>query len=126
MPIKTKQSEKTKQAVVEIDAAGQILGRIASHIAVILQGKDRPDYIFSREIAPVQVRVKNIAAVKVTGKKFTDKEYFRHAGRLGHLYRRTFEEQFERSPARVLERAVYNMLPKNRLRAQRMRRLIIE
>lgn len=126
MPHPTKQLNKTKQDATELDAAGQVLGRFASYIAVILQGKDKPSYSPNLELQPVQVHVKNIASIKITGAKFTDKKYYRHSGYRGNLHTRTFQEEFERDPARVLERAVYNMLPKNNLRAPRMKRLSIE
>ncbi|OGZ61987.1 MAG: 50S ribosomal protein L13 [Candidatus Spechtbacteria bacterium RIFCSPLOWO2_01_FULL_46_10] len=125
MPSKIKQLNKEKQIIIEIDASGEVLGRLATRVAVILQGKDKPNYAPNRDVEPVEIHIKNIKKIKVTGKKFTDKKYYRHSGYLGHLYERTFEEQFLRNPASILEKAVYNMLPKNKLRAQRMKRLKI-
>lgn len=70
--------------------------------------------------------VKNISGIAVSGRKFTEKKYYRHTGYMGHLRARKFREVFEHSPERVLQRAVYNMLPKNFLRSDRMKRLRIE
>lgn len=108
-----------------IDAQGQMLGRLASQIAHILQGKNNPAYQPNRS-GGTAVVVKNVSKVKVSGKKYSDKIYYKHTGYMGHLKKRTYSQVFEKDPAKVLEMAVYNMLPKNRLRKDRMRKLVIE
>lgn len=108
-----------------IDASNQKLGRLASRISVVLQGKISASYE-PRLSGSERVIVKNAGRIVVTGRKSKNKIYYRHTGYMGHLKEKTFREAFEQSPEQVLRRAVYNMLPKNRLRAKRLRRLVIE
>lgn len=108
-----------------IDAKNQKLGRLASRIAHILQGKQYPSYN-PRIEGTDSVRVKNIQQIEVTGKKMEQKIYYRHAGKLGHLKRKKLEDVFVKDPSWVLRHAVTLMLPKNRLRAKRLKRFIIE
>jgi large subunit ribosomal protein L13 len=109
----------------EIDATGQVLGRLASNIASVLQGKTSPSYNPRLEGQDV-VLVKNASKIKITGRKYTDKIYYKHTHYIGHLKELSFKQIFERDPRRVVELAVKNMLPKNRLRALRLKRLTIE
>ncbi len=108
-----------------IDAKGKNLGRLASEIAVILQGKKSPAYEPRLEGAD-EVVVKNIKDLTISGRKAEGKVYYRHTGPLGHLKKRTYGEIFEKNPSWVLRNAVRLMLPKNRLLKKRMKRLIIE
>ncbi|GAH52947.1 unnamed protein product [marine sediment metagenome] len=108
-----------------IDAKNKKLGRVASEIATILQGKHDPSYD-PRLVGSDRVVVKNVKQVEVSGDKEDSKVYYRHSGRPGHLKKRTYRQMFERNPAWVLRHAVYLMLPKNRLRKRRIKRLIIE
>lgn len=108
-----------------IDASGQKLGRLASRIARLLQGKEHPSFSPNRPGAD-RVIVNNVSGIAVSGRKASQKIYYRHTGYMGHLRARKFQEIFERSPEWALERAVYNMLPKNFLRAKRMKRLRIQ
>lgn len=107
-----------------IDAKGQILGRVATEIAKHLIGKNKPTYTPHIDAGDYVVVV-NAADIKVTGKKTTQKQYYRHSGHPGSLKSENFEELLERQPTKVLEKAVYNMLPKNKLRSDRMARLKI-
>lgn len=108
-----------------IDATNQKLGRLASHIAVILQGKNSPFY--ERRLAGKdQVIVENVDKIVLTGKKPLQKVYRHHTGYPGHLKEVKFSEVMKRNPAKVLRLAVSRMLPKNRLRKQRMKNLIIK
>jgi len=109
---------------ITLDAANKILGRLASEIANLVRGKDLPTFAPNR-IPARKITVKNAAAIKVTGQKMTQKMYYRHSMYPGGLKARTFAQVQARNPARVLELAVYGMLPKNRLRAQMMKNLII-
>lgn len=120
-----KTAQKETIAPITLDAKGEVLGRLATQAAFFLQGKHRPDYQPNRDVAQ-EVIITNIAKVKVTGKKATDKVYYRHSGYMGGLYERTYEEQFELSPTEVVRKAVYGMLPDNRLRRDRMNRLKLE
>ena len=108
-----------------IDATNQKLGRLASEIAVILQGKKNPDYE-PRLPGNIKVMVKNASKIQVTGRKSEDKVYYHHTGYMGHLKTKKYEEVFEKSPETVLRKAVFNMLPKNRLRQKRLNHLVIE
>ncbi len=108
-----------------INAENQKLGRLASKIAVILQGKMTAGYN-PRLLGKDKVVVENISKLMVTGRKFSDKIYYHHTGYMGHLREKTFQDIFTKAPAKVLRKAVYNMLPKNRLRAQRLKRLTIK
>ncbi|KKU91171.1 MAG: hypothetical protein UY23_C0003G0009 [Candidatus Jorgensenbacteria bacterium GW2011_GWA1_48_11] len=108
-----------------IDAKHKSLGRVASEIAVILQGKKNPDYE-GRLAGKDSVRVKNVKSIALTGRKKVQKQYYRHSGPLGHLKVRKFGDVFAKNPAWVLRHAVNLMLPKNRLRKPRMKRLTIE
>jgi large subunit ribosomal protein L13 len=108
-----------------IDAKDQSLGRVAARVAVLLQGKDKAAYE-PREIGDVRVVVKNVKAIRVTGKKAEQKIYYRHSGPIGHLKERKFSDVFSRRPEWVLRHAVGGMLPKNTLRAKRLKNLVIE
>lgn len=119
-----KQKTSTALEVHIIDAAGRPLGRVASEAATLLQGKRRPTYD-PRLLAPIEVHIENARKVVVTGRKATQKRYYKHAGQLGHLKVRTFENVFAKQPGWVIRHAIQNMLPKNRLRAKRLRQLFI-
>ena len=112
-------------AVYTIDAKGKKLGRLATEIAVILQGKKSPLYEPRLEGGD-RVVVNNVRGIVLSGRKTSEKIYYRHAGQLGHLKKKKYKEVFQKNPAWVLRHAVNLMLPKNRLRAKRMKKLIIE
>lgn len=114
--------EKTQHT---IDASGQILGRLATQIAVLLQGKNTPGYL-PRESGNNLVMVKNAKELKVSQNKANQKLYYHHTGYMGHLRTEKYREVFAKDPGEVLRRAVFNMLPKNFLRQKRMNRLKIE
>lgn len=117
--------QKIERKTITIDASNQILGRLASRIATLLIGKHKPQYLRHLDRGD-NVAVKNIKKIKVTGKKMQDKIYFRHSGYPGGLKRKKMIDIFKKDPAEILRRAVYNMLPKNKLRKGRMNRLKIE
>jgi large subunit ribosomal protein L13 len=105
-----------------IDADGERLGRLASRVANILQGKDKADYS-RHQLSGDFVIVVNASKIDISGNKRTQKIYYRHTGYVGHLRQRTFDEMLERFPGRVIELAVKGMLPRNRLGRQMFRRL---
>ena len=111
--------------VYTLDATNKKLGRLASEIAIILQGKNNPSYN-PRLPGEDKVVIKNGSKVEISGNKATQKIYYHHTGYIGHLKEETFEKLFARAPDKVIWKAVYNMLPKNRLRKERMKRLKIE
>ncbi len=107
------------------DAHGKRLGRLASDIAHILLGKDAPDTA-KHVVAPVRVTVENVAQLDIPEEKRTTKVYTRYSGHPGGLKKETLEDVIARKgEAEALRRAVYNMLPANRLRKARMKNLII-
>lgn len=105
-----------------IDAKNKKLGRLATQIATILQGKQRASWEQNKSGEDVVV-VSNAGEVILSGRKATQKVYYKHAGKLGHLKARKYADVFEQDPSWVIRHAVNSMLPKNKLRAKRMRRL---
>lgn len=107
-----------------VDADGKSLGRIATAVANALRGKDKPSYTSHVDTGD-HVIVVNAAKVKLTGKKLTDKIYYHHTGYIGHMRTATAGEMLAKHPDRVIEEAVFGMLPNNKLRDQFMKKLKI-
>lgn len=105
-----------------VDAEGQTVGRLASEIAKILRGKNKPTYTPHVDTGDYVIVV-NAEKVKFTGKKLTDKTYFRHSGYQGGTTFTTAGQMLEKFPVRVIEHAVKGMLPKNKLGADMYRKL---
>lgn len=108
-----------KKATVErkwyiLDLEGLVLGRAASAIAIVLLGKHKADYAPHVDNGDFVIAI-NASKIRVTGKKLTDKKYYRHSGWPGGLRTRSLQQMMSQNPARVIELAVKNMLPKNRL-----------
>lgn len=102
---------------VLIDAEDQSLGRVSSEIASILRGKNKPEFTPHMD-AGDNVVVINAEKVKLTGKKMTDKEYFRHTGYPGGEKFTTAKEMMEKDPTSLITIAVKGMLPKTKLGRQ--------
>ncbi|MGB3655812.1 MAG: 50S ribosomal protein L13 [Rivularia sp. (in: cyanobacteria)] len=116
-----------KQETVErdwyvVDAADQRLGRLATEIAMILRGKNKPQFTPHMDAGDFVVVV-NAEKVVVTGKKSSQKLYRRHSGRPGGMKTETFEHLQARLPERIIEKAVKGMLPKNVLGRQLFKKL---
>jgi large subunit ribosomal protein L13 len=109
----------------KIDATGKVLGRLASEIAILLQGKHKPNFDPSKDMGDFVI-VKNVDKMKITGKKLEQKKYYRHSGYLGHLKEIPLEKLLSKNPAEVLKKAVMKMLPKNKLRKKMIKRLKFE
>lgn len=108
-----------------IDATGQSLGRLASQIAVLLRGKDEATFERHLDNGGV-VTVLNASKLKLTGAKLTDKVYTRYSGFPGGLKKSTpAREVVKKGYASILKKAVYGMLPKNKLRSKTILRLKI-
>jgi large subunit ribosomal protein L13 len=107
-----------------VDAEGKNLGRLASEIALVLRGKNKPQYTPHVDTGDFVVVV-NAGKVAVTGNKLEGKVYYRHSGYPGGLRSRTLGEMLERRPNEVLRKAVKGMLPKNRLAARQLTKLKI-
>lgn len=116
--------EKIERKLHKFDATGKTIGRLATEIAKLLQGKHKPTYLPNIDVGD-SVEVTNVAAAKLTGKKMSQKVYYRHSGYPGSLKKVPVRRVFDSKPEEVLRKAVYQMLPKNKLRSGRMNRLII-
>ena len=107
-----------------VDAQDQVLGRLASQIAHRLRGKHKPEFAPHMDNGDFIVVV-NCEKIKVTGKKLTDKKYYRHSGWVGGLKTTRLGDMLADKPARVLTAAVRGMLPKNRLGRAMLKKLKI-
>jgi large subunit ribosomal protein L13 len=108
-----KQSDVVKKWVV-IDATDAPLGRVASKAASIIRGKTKPIYTSHVDTGD-NVIIINAAKVKLTGQKWDDKIYYHHTGWPGGIKSVTAKEVLEKRPSDLLKKAIYGMLPKNRL-----------
>lgn len=115
-----KETVKRKWHVV--DVKGKVLGRVATEIAAILMGKHKPTYTTHVDTGDYVVVI-NAKDVAVTGKKESDKIYYRHSQFPGGFKQETFDKLMARDPKQVIEKAVYGMVSKNKLRPPRMKRL---
>ena len=107
-------AETVQRSWYVIDAEGQTLGRLATEVARRLRGKHKTEYTPHVDTGDYIVVV-NAEKVKVTGRKASDKTYYRHTGHPGGLKEATFTQMIERSPEKVIELAVKGMLPRNPL-----------
>jgi large subunit ribosomal protein L13 len=106
-----------------VDAAGQPLGRLASRVAQVLRGKHKPTftpYVNGGDC----VIVVNAEAVKLTGQKAEQKRYFRHTGYMGHERFTPVANMLAKHPDRVIEKAVWGMLPKTTLSRQKVKQML--
>jgi len=108
-----------------IDATGKVLGRLASQIAILLMGKHKKDYDPSKDMGDFVI-VKNVDKIKLTGKKLEKEVYYRHSGYIGGLKKIPIRRIFQKKPDFLLKKAVYGMLPKNKLRKKVIKRLKFE
>lgn len=100
-----------------VDAEDQPLGRLSSHIASLLRGKNKPQFTPHMDTGD-HVIVINAEKVRLTGKKLTDKLYFRHTGYVGSETFTSAQDKLEKDPCFLVRNAVKGMLPKNRLGRQ--------
>jgi large subunit ribosomal protein L13 len=103
-----------------VDASGVPLGRLASAVAQLIRGKHKPTFTPHIDGGDFVVVV-NAAKVKLTGRKLDNKRYFRHTGYMGHERFTPVKTVLDKFPERVIEKAVFGMLPKNSLTKQRLR-----
>ena len=104
-----------------VDATDQVLGRLASEVAKIIRGKHKPIFTPHMDTGDGVIII-NASKVRVTGRKAEQKRYFRHTGYMGHERFTPFSTMFAKHPERVVEKAVYGMLPKTALARQILRR----
>ena len=107
-----------------VDAADYTLGRLASQVAAVLRGKNKPTYTPSMDTGDYVIVV-NAEKVKVTGKKLDQKVYYRHSEYVGSLKETTLREMLNKHPERVIESAVKGMLPKGPLGRQMYTKLFV-
>lgn len=112
---------KTRE-IHQVDATGQVLGRLSTKIANLLRGKNKPGFTYNQDHGD-EVIVSNADKIVVTGKKLETKKYWRHSGYPGNLKETKLSDKLQKSPEEVIRLAVYNMLPKNRLRKRWLKRL---
>jgi large subunit ribosomal protein L13 len=105
-----------------VDAAGMNLGRLATRVARALLGKDKPQFTPGVPMGDYVIVI-NVEKIEVTGNKLDDKIYYRHTGYPGGLKKITLREQLKRFPSRVIQSAVWGMLPHNRLGRKLLKRL---
>jgi large subunit ribosomal protein L13 len=103
-----------------VDAEGMVLGRLASKVAQIIRGKHKPTFTPHMDGGDYVVVV-NAEKVRLTGRKLEQKQYFRHTGYMGHSRFTPVAKMLETHPERVIEKAVYGMLPKSTLGKQTLR-----
>lgn len=113
-----------EREIYKVDATDQVLGRMASNIAHHLIGKHKVTFQSHIDAGDV-VEVSNVGKMKITGKKLEQKKYFRHSGFPGGIKTKVMGEVFETKPGEVLKMAVSRMLPKNKHRVERLKRLKI-
>ena len=105
-----------------IDAEGQTLGRLATTVANILRGKNKPQYTPNVDTGDFVIVI-NSSKVIVSGTKETDKKYYRHSGYPGGLKVETFKSLMEKNPVAAVEKAVKGMLPHNTLGQEQFNKL---
>ena len=103
-----------------VDAEGVPLGRLAAEVAKIIRGKHKPTFTPHMDTGD-NVIVINAAKVRVTGRKAEQKQYFSHSGYMGHERHTPLATMLAKHPERVIEKAVYGMLPKTALGRQKLR-----
>lgn len=106
-----------------VDAAGQPLGRLASRVAQVLRGKHKPTFTPHVNGGDCVIVV-NAEAVKLTGQKSAQKRYFRHTGYMGHERFTPVASMLAKHPDRVIEKAVWGMLPKTTLSRQKVKQML--
>ena len=104
-----------------VDAEGMVLGRLATEVARVIRGKHKAMFTPHMDTGD-HVIVINASKVRVTGRKAEQKQYFRHTGYMGHERFTPYGTMIEKHPERVIEKAVYGMLPKTALGRQVLRR----
>lgn len=124
MKTKVLKKEEITRAWYVVDAADKVLGRLASRIALILTGKNKAQYTPHVDCGDFVVII-NADRFRVTGKKMKDKIYYSHSFFPGGLKQINLEAMVKKHPGRAIYHAVSGMLPKNRLRSKRLKRLKI-
>ena len=112
----------TGRAWFVVDAEGKVLGRLATEIAKVLRGKHKPQFTPHADVGDYVVVI-NAEKIRVTGKKETDKKYYRHSGWVGGLKSASVGKVRASHPERIIESAVWGMIPKGPLGRQMFSKL---
>ncbi len=112
-----------KSAIITLDASGKSLGRLASLTAQYLQGKHLVSYSPNKDEG-VSVTVKNLSSVHMAAPKLTGKRYYTHTNYPGNMRIATLKEKWAKNPQKLFVKMVGGMLPKNKLRKERLKRLL--
>ena len=114
--------ENAQRVWKKVDASGKVLGRLATEVADILRGKDKPNFTPHADSGDYVVVV-NCDQIKLTGDKWEQKIYKSHSGWMGGLKERTAMDMFKKDPGFIVQHAVKGMLPKNKLSRQVIKKL---
>jgi large subunit ribosomal protein L13 len=117
--------EKIERKLHKIDATNKAVGRLATQIATILRGKNKPEYKPYLDMGDI-VEVNNIDKLKFTGKKIEQKKYYRYSGYPGGLKETKLKDLLASNPGEILKKAVREMLPPTKLRNNMLKRLLIK
>jgi len=109
---------------VIIDAKGKTLGRLATTVAAMLRGKHRPEFTPNIDTGDFVIVI-NAGEVQVTGKKSSQVRFYRYSGYPGGLSSISFQDQMDKDPRRVVESAVWGMIPHTRLGRRQIRKLYV-
>ncbi|MBI2436257.1 MAG: 50S ribosomal protein L13 [Candidatus Magasanikbacteria bacterium] len=115
---------EVKREIIEVDASDKAVGRVATQVAKILMGKHKPSFERHIDLGDCVV-IHHASKVKFTGKKLVQKDYMHHTNHPGGLKTISMKKVFDANPADVMKKAIIKMLPKNKLRIEMMKRLII-
>ncbi len=118
----TAKPEEIPQKWWVVDASGKTLGRLATEIASVLRGKNKPEYTPHVDTGDFVV-VLNSEKIALKGKKMDQKKYYRHTGYFGSLKETTARELLAKKPEQLVTKAVTGMLPRNRLARQQIKKL---
>jgi large subunit ribosomal protein L13 len=105
-----------------VDAKDAVLGRLATKIAIYLRGKNKPVFTPNADTGDFVIVV-NADKVRLTGNKWSDKVYYHHTGYIGGIKARTAKEMLDKKPEKIIEKAVWGMLPKNTLGREMLKKL---
>lgn len=115
---------KIDRKIHKIDAADQILGRLATKVSILLRGKHKVAYLPTLDNGDI-VEIANINKIKVTGNKAENKVYYRHSGYIGGLKSTSLKDMLSGNPKGLFRKSVYKMLPDNKTRDIIIKRLKI-
>jgi large subunit ribosomal protein L13 len=97
-----------------VDADNKVLGRLATEVAILLRGKRKPEFAPFLDTGDFVIVI-NAERIKLTGKKIEQKKYYSHSGYPGGIKEKTMKELLETKPEEIIKKAVWGMIPKNKL-----------